>query len=188
MVVDIKSKTNGFLTGKMIVAMPDMADPRFTRSVIFMCAHDDKGAMGIVLNNCKDTKQAEPILAQLGLESDIKVYEGGPVENHRGFILHSADYKNDLTVPIVEGFSVTGTIDALHAAAKGQGPENLLFALGYAGWTAGQLDSELAHNAWLVVDADAELIFKTPREDLWLRTIQKLGIDPAMLHFSGGTA
>lgn len=183
---------NDYLKGKLLLAMPDMGDPRFSRSVIFICAHDKNGAMGLVVNQTITGIDGQELLEQFDIIPDqgfdIPIYHGGPVETSRGFILHSNDYLQSDTVPVVEGFSVTGTIDALRAAAKGEGPKHLLFALGYSGWTAGQLDNELQQNAWLVVDADPELIFTTPKDHLWAEALKRTGIDPAMLSPSGGRA
>jgi putative transcriptional regulator len=194
----IKPKdADGYLTGKLLIAMPKMSDPRFYRSVIFICAHDKNGAMGLVINNEMPGVEFDQLLRQLDIASDIKidleplqmpVMNGGPVENARGFLLHSADFKQVDTITIDTFFSVSGTIDALKQVAKGQGPQHMLFALGYAGWGAGQMEREIQENAWLVVDADPALIFQATSDEKWDMAVQKLGINPAMLTGEAGRA
>ncbi len=186
-----------YMTGKLLLAMPSIGDQRFDRAVIFVCAHDEEGAMGLVINNTMQGIDFSELVGQLKFESDIKVkfeemdlpvMSGGPVETARGFLLHSSDFKRDDTMKVDEEFGVTGTVDALKDVACGQGPKELLFMLGYAGWDAGQLDAELQQNAWLVVDADPALIFEGEPQEKWSRAINKLGIDPAMLSSSVGRA
>lgn len=186
-----------YMTGKLLLAMPSIGDQRFDRAVIFVCAHDEEGAMGLVINNTMQGIEFSELVGQLKFESDIKVkfeemnlpvMSGGPVETARGFLLHSSDFKRDDTMKVDEEFGVTGTVDALKDVACGQGPKDLLFMLGYAGWDAGQLDAELQQNAWLVVDADPALIFEGEPQEKWSRAINKLGIDPAMLSSSVGRA
>ena len=161
-------KQDHYLAGKLLLAMPSMGDPRFHRAVIFICSHDEEGAMGLVVNHTMPGIEFNDLVGQLKLESDIKVdFEelnlpvmyGGPVETARGFLLHSGDFSREDTMKINKSYGVTGTVDALKDIASGDKPENLLFILGYAGWEAGQLDSELQQNAWLVADSDPDLIF-----------------------------
>lgn len=188
------SDQSPYLTGKLLLAMPSMTDPRFERAVIFLCIHDDQGAMGIMINSEKREVSFDSLLDQVGIKSDINidvglpVMNGGPVDQSRGFMLHGSDFAQADTIKINDRFSVTGTIDALKDIVKGDGPENLIFALGYAGWSAGQLDRELQDNAWLVVDPDPAIIFAQDHTEKWARAISTLGIDPAMLSGAAGRA
>ncbi len=191
------SKDESYLAGKLLLAMPGMGDTRFYKSVIYICAHDDEGAMGLVINHPLESVAFDELLAELKITADIEVdlkalevpvVRGGPVEGARGFLLHSSDFKNPDTVKVDDQIFVTGTLDALKDVARGAGPERRLFVLGYAGWTAGQLDQELQQNAWLIVDADPDLVFDGEAEDKWERAVKKLGIEPSMLSASGGSA
>ena len=182
--------SSGYLAGKLLLAMPMMGDPRFHRAVIFLCAHDEKGAMGLVVNHTLSGVDFSQLLDQLKIISNIQVdlknlsipiMSGGPVEGSRGFLLHSSEFRQADTITINPSFSVTGTLDALKAIAKGEGPAHMLFILGYAGWGAGQLEKELQDNSWLVVDPDPDIIFATSPEKKWDVAIQKLGVNPAML-------
>ncbi|MCB9990014.1 MAG: YqgE/AlgH family protein [Rhodospirillales bacterium] len=188
-------KNTSYLTGRLLLAMPAMGDPRFHKAVIYMCAHDANGAMGLVINHTLPGVDLGQLLEQLNIHpEEIKgdvskpVMSGGPVETARGFVLHSNDFAQDDTIKIDEAFSVTGTIDALRAIASGTGPEKMLFILGYAGWGAGQLDQELQDNAWLVTDPDPDLIFGASAEEKWVKAVQTLGIDPGMLSGEAGNA
>ena len=189
-----EESTDNFLTGRLLLAMPAMGDPRFHKAVIYMCAHDDKGAMGLVINHILPGIDLKSLLEQLNIDSDNTqtperpVLSGGPVETARGFVLHSTDFEQSDTIKIDDTFSVTGTIDALKAIGGGEGPEKMLFILGYAGWSAGQLDEELQQNAWLVADPDPDLIFESSAEEKWMKAVQKLGIDPGMLSGEAGRA
>lgn len=188
------SHKSPYLTGKLLIAMPQMGDPRFHKAVIFICAHDVNGAMGLVINHILPGVDLVELLAQLHIEDgtaqrqDIPVMSGGPVETARGFILHKGSFQQIESLKIESDIYVTGTIDALRAIAQGKGPDDMLFILGYAGWTAGQLDMEMQQNAWLVVDADPDIIFNSNPEESWERAIKKLGADPAMLVDSVGHA
>jgi putative transcriptional regulator len=184
---------NLYLTGKLLVAMPQMGDPRFHKAVIFMCSHDANGAMGLVINHILPGLELSELLTQLHIEDaqpddDIPVMSGGPVETARGFILHEGGFSQVESLKIESDIYVTGTIDALKAVARGQGPEKMLFILGYAGWTAGQLDQEIQENVWLVTDADADVIFNGDADDRWDRAIRKIGVDPSMLSGEAGRA
>ncbi len=182
------------LTGQLLVAMPAMADPRFTKSVIYMCAHSSEGAMGLVVNRMLDALTFPALLEQLGidvpraLDQPIHVLFGGPVETGRGFVLHSPDYRRDGTLVVDDGVALTATIDILRAIASGKGPRRHLLALGYAGWGPGQLDSEFRANGWLSVDADEDLVFGANLETKWSRAMAKIGIDPRMLSDTAGHA
>ncbi|HBR69260.1 MAG TPA: hypothetical protein DEA55_07790, partial [Rhodospirillaceae bacterium] len=160
-------------------------------------AHDANGAMGLVINHTLPGLEFEELVEQLGITSDIEirldsdsvpVMSGGPVEAARGFVLHSGDFSRKDTVKIDDLYSVTGTVEALKDIATGNGPDNMLFILGYAGWSAGQLDSEMQQNAWLVVDPDPSLIFHANPDKKWDMAIEKLGIDPLMLSSESGRA
>ena len=192
-----KLQENPYLVGKLLLAMPTMGDPRFHRAVIYLCAHDANGAMGLVINHTLPGLEFEELVEQLGITSDIEirldsdsvpVMSGGPVEAARGFLLHSNDFSQPDTIRIDESCSVTGTLDALREVATGKGPDQILFILGYAGWGAGQLDREIQDNAWLVVDPDPEIIFHPDPEEKWTLAVQKLGFDPAMLSGTAGHA
>ena len=186
-----------YLVGKLLIAMPSMGDPRFHRAVIFICAHDEDGAMGLIINHSMQGVEFTDLVKQLKFESDIKVdfdslnlpvMCGGPVESARGFLLHSSDFIREDTMKVDKTYGVTGTVDALKDIASGNGPSDLLFMLGYAGWDAGQLDVEIQQNAWLVVDPDPDLIFNGEPEEKWTRAVGKLGIDPGMLSGVAGSA
>lgn len=182
-----------FLTGKLLAAMPAMGDPRFHRSVIFMCAHDDMGAMGIVINNEMTNVPLSLLLSQLSMPvaddfNDFPVLQGGPVDTARGLLLHTSDVLKTESIRIDTDFAVTGTVEALREIVDGVGPDKKLFALGYAGWGAGQLEAEIAGNAWLVVDSDPDLVFRTPANDKWTAALKKLGVDPAFLSGDAGRA
>ena len=185
----------GFMTGQLLVAMPQMRDARFTRTVIYLCAHTSDGAMGLVLNRLVGALTFPDLLSQLGIDSvqnaeHIRIRSGGPVETGRGFVLHSTDYMRQGSVKIDEsiGIGLTATLDVLRAIATGTGPQHSLFALGYAGWGAGQLDIEIQENAWLAVPADFELVFKSDLDSLWDRAVRKIGIDVAKLSSVSGHA
>ncbi len=186
-----------YLAGKLLIAMPQMSDPRFKRAVILMCAHDEEGAMGLVINHSMQGVEFTDLVKQLKIQSDIKlrfddldlpVMYGGPVESARGFLLHSRDFVRDDTMPVGVRFGVTGTVDALKDVAFGKGPKDLLFILGYAGWDAGQLEDEIQQSAWLVVDPDPEIVFSDDPEEKWTRAIGKLGVDPMKLSAFAGNA
>ncbi len=184
---------NPYLTGQLLVAMPGLSDPRFAKSVIYMCAHNAEGAMGLVLNKQIESLTFPDLLTQLGIESasggiPIRVHFGGPVEAGRGFVLHSADYVQDATMLVDNAVALTATIDILKAIAQGAGPKQRLLALGYSGWGAGQLDAEIKANGWLNVPADDELVFGGDLEGKWLRAMKKIGIDPIMLADGAGHA
>jgi len=192
--MDTSDEKQLYLTGRLLLAMPAMGDPRFHKAVIFMCAHDANGAMGLVINHTLPGVDLSQLLEQLNLKPEehkapeAPVMSGGPVETARGFVLHSNDFKQADTIRIDDNFSVTGTIDALKAIASGDGPDRMLFILGYAGWSPGQLDREIKQNAWLVADPDPELIFISSPDEKWNMAIRKLGFDPGMLSGEAGRA
>jgi putative transcriptional regulator len=183
----------GYLHGQLLVAMPTMTDPRFARSVIYLCAHSVSGAMGLVINKVIENITFPDLLQQLGMETPeparrIEVYFGGPVEPGRGFVLHSADYVRDGTMLVGDQVGLTATTDVLKAIAEGQGPRRSLLALGYAGWAPGQLDAEMQANGWLNVPADEDLIFSRDAAAKWPLAVRKLGIDVAALSTDSGHA
>ncbi|MEM6901960.1 MAG: YqgE/AlgH family protein [Pseudomonadota bacterium] len=181
------------LAGQFLIAMPNMGDPRFAKTVIYLCAHDDEGAMGLVINKTLDSLRFPDILAQLNIESTIHVqhvpvYAGGPVESGRGFLLHSSEYEVDSTIQVDGRIALTATTDALQALAENQGPQHSLFALGYAGWGAGQLDMEIQDNGWLTAPATPDLVFDPQNETIWDRAVALLGFDPTFLSGDAGRA
>jgi len=182
------------LAGQLLVAMPQMMDPRFARSVVYLCAHDtDEGAMGLVVNKVIDSLSMQELFGHLKLEaSEIgrkrPVHFGGPVDPGRGFVLHTADYQEEATLMIGGGFAMTATLDILKAINEGGGPQRSLLALGYAGWAPGQLDAEINANGWLSVEADSDLVFDDDFDAKWQRALGKLGIDLTMLSTDAGHA
>ena len=188
-----------FLNGQMLVAMPGMADERFSRSVIYLCAHSQDGAMGIVINHPARKVTFSEILVQLdvlGSDADtglkvnhVPVVRGGPVESGRGFVLHTTDYFVDnSTLPIDDAVSLTATLDVLRAIAHGKGPRQAVLALGYAGWSPGQLEAEIQENGWLNCPADPALLFDPALEGKYEMALRKIGIDPVMLSGEAGHA
>lgn len=182
------------LSGKLLVAMPGMGDPRFAHSVVYLCAHSDEGAMGLIVNKPAPEVRFSDLLDQLGIAPapqmrDIRVHFGGPVENARGFVLHSADYTSGAaTLRVDAETSMTATLDVLEHIAQGQGPASSLLALGYAGWGPGQLEHEIAANGWLMCDAREDLVFGRANEHKWAAALKSLGIDPLTLSASAGRA
>jgi len=185
--------SSNFLTGKLLLAMPSMTDERFDRSVIYICSHDELGAMGLVISQPLEALSFKGLLDNLEIEANetppnITVHQGGPVEPGRGFVLHSADYVQESTLVTSETLALTATVDILRAIAADEGPKHHLIALGYAGWGAGQLEQEIQANAWLTADAEDEIIFYTELEDKWSRTMAMLGINVSMLSAEAGHA
>ncbi len=182
------------LSGKLLIAMPGMGDPRFSNAVVFLCAHSGDGAMGIIVNKPVPDLSLDDLLEQLEIDrgkgsAGVGVFFGGPVEGGRGFVLHSSDYEgNPGSLKVTEGFAMTATKDILVDIAQGNGPEAVLAALGYAGWGPGQLENEVRRNAWLMVDADAAIVFGPDIGGKWAKALRKLGIDPSMLSSGGGRA
>jgi putative transcriptional regulator len=181
-----------YLAGHLLVAMPNMRDPRFERTVIYMCVHNAEGAMGLVINKAVGSLTFQQLLRQLGIPkddaSDRRVHFGGPVEMGRGFVLHTDEYEQESTVKVRTGYAVTATIDILKAIADGGGPEKALLALGYAGWAPGQLDGEIQANGWLHAPADPEIVFDDELDTKWMRAISKIGVDLALLSGEAGHA
>ena len=193
--------TPGYFDGQLLVAMPGMGDERFSRTVIYVCAHSPEGAMGIVVNKPAADLSMPDLLVQLEIipeaEQDVgrdqgvaeQVLIGGPVETSRGFVLHSPDfYIHQSTLPIDDDVCLTATVDILRAIAKGEGPQSAVLALGYAGWSAGQLESEVQANGWLNCPADPELIFHSAFDHKYEMALRRIGVDPAMLSMDAGHA
>lgn len=191
----------GFLDGQMLVAMPGMVDGNFARSVVYLCAHSEEGAMGIIINRAANRVSFPELLVQLdiikedqaiglpGKAGAIPVLKGGPVETGRGFVLHSADFFVENSTLTIDGqVSLTATVDILRAIADGSGPSDAVLALGYAGWQAGQLEAEMQNNGWLNVPADASLIFDPALESKYERAVRNLGFDVSRLSPVAGRA
>lgn len=184
-----------FLTGRLLVAMPSIGDPRFERAVIFLCAHNAEHAMGLTVNRPVEGLSVRTLLKRLGVKSTIRapsdlVLMGGPVERDRGFVLHTDDYVNpESSVAVTPGVSFTATRDVLEAlAGDNSRPRRSMLALGYAGWDAGQLEREIRENTWLVCDADETLIFGDDHEHKWSQALAKLGISADRLSSEAGRA
>lgn len=180
-------------TGQLLVAMPHMSDPRFAKTVIYVCSHSEDGAMGLVVNRLIPSLTFPDLLNQLdiqtyGMENEIRVHVGGPVDEERGFVLHSPDYIKDSTVIVGSRYALTATIDILRDMASGDGPQQSMLALGYAGWGPGQLDQEIMENGWLSVPADDGIVYDNQLETKWERALGQLGIDPRLLSDEAGHA
>jgi putative transcriptional regulator len=182
-----------FLTGQLLIAMPAMADPRFAQSVIYLCAHTPEGAMGLVLNRPLRRPSFEDLLRQLDVAPlpparRIRLCAGGPVDNARGFVLHTTDWTGDGSLRVDDGLALTASLDVLKAIAEGGGPREGILALGYAGWGPGQLDAEIQQNAWLSVSADETIVFDGDHDTKWRRAFAKLNVDPLLLSGAAGHA
>ncbi len=183
------------LQGQFLLAMPSMGDPRFLRSVVYMVAHDSDGAMGFIINKRAEglslgdiLKDMPETVAKTGL-ANLPVYVGGPVQNDRGFVLHTSDYeKTHNTLSQELPIALTQSADVLVDAAHGRGPEKMRLFLGYAGWGPGQIEGELQDNAWLVCDANIAEIFTSQSDDLYEKCVAAMGIDLALLSNEGGEA
>jgi putative transcriptional regulator len=182
-----------FLAGQLLIAMPGIGDPRFERSLILVCAHDEQHAMGVAVNQpvagltVPDLLERLNITANLDVPPDL-VLLGGPVERERGFVLHTTDYRSqEMTLDITEGVALTATRDVLEAMASDKGrPRRSFLALGYAGWGAGQLEREIRENVWLTCAPDEELLFGSDHEAKWSKALAKLGVDPRLLSAQTG--
>lgn len=194
-------KNQKYLDGQMIVAMPGIGDPRFEKTVIFMCSHSSDGAMGFVVNKPASNITFKELLSRLDIipadnhiklpsEADhVHVMSGGPVEKGRGFVIHSADYfLKDSTLPIDEGIGLTATLEILRAIASGHGPRHVLLTLGYSGWGPGQLEHEIKQNGWLHCEPDDKLLFGADLGAKYEHALRKIGIDPRMLSSQAGHA
>lgn len=191
-----------YLDGQLLIAMPGMGDTRFERSVIYMCAHSEQGAMGLIINKTTPMMRFGDLLSQLDLHDekedtiepppellDMPVLFGGPVEQGRGFVLHTSDYfTSDSSLPVSGNIALTATVDILRAMARSEGPQRAILALGYAGWAPGQLENEIQHNGWLTCAADEDILFGVDFESRYEAALRKLKIDPAMLSSEAGHA
>jgi putative transcriptional regulator len=182
-----------YLTGQLLIAMPGLSDPRLSQGVIYLCAHTDDGAMGILLNRPLEQPSFDDLLRQLQIEPlpparRIRLCNGGPVDNARGFVLHTADWTGDGSLVVDDTLALTASLDVLKAIATGGGPREGLLALGYVGWGPGQLDEEIQHNAWLSAPADEGLLFDTGHDTKWRRALAKLKVDPLLLSDTAGHA
>ena len=182
------------LTGKLLIAMPGMGDPRFEHSVIYIAAHSQDGAMGLIVNKPTQSMTLADILdvpdsAIARQNASLPLHRGGPVEVERGFVLHSDDYRSDIhTVVFDDGFAMTATQDVLEDIVAGKGPNQALLMLGYAGWGPGQVEGEIAQNGWLSCDADLPLVFNKPDAQKWEGALSSLGVDPLGLSAIAGKA
>ncbi|WP_370303599.1 YqgE/AlgH family protein [Pseudooceanicola sp.] len=182
------------LTGKLLIAMPGMGDPRFERSVVFVCDHNRKGAMGLIVNKPAQDVRLADLFEQLSIQAetasgDGPVYFGGPVEGSRGFVLHSGDYSSKIqSLAIGDEFCMTATLDILEDIASGTGPERALMMLGYSGWGPGQLESEIAATGWLTAEAEAALVYDLEDSEKWGAALHSRGVDPLTLSASAGHA
>jgi len=185
------------LKGQLLIAMPQMNDPRFHRAVIFMCVHDQKGAMGMVINQPLPSPSFSEVLSQVGVQTDkpmpanimnMPVLAGGPVQGVHGFLIHSADFRQKDTIHVDDMFSISGTVDSLRTIVSGYRPEKMLFTLGYAGWGAGQIEKELQDNVWLTAPASYEIVFNTPANEMWETAFAAIGVNPVMLSGLSGRA
>lgn len=181
-----------FLTGQCLLAMPGIGDPRFDRAVIAMCAHDENGALGIGIGATIEGLTLADLLGQFDIDGgevgERAVHFGGPVEPQRGFVLHSADWTGQDTIDVAGRWALSGTVDILRAIATGTGPRRWLVALGYAGWSEGQLDAEMTRHGWFNVAGDRKLLFETDTDARWERGFEQMGIDPRLLATQAGQA
>lgn len=181
------------LSGKLLIAMPGMGDPRFMHAVVFLSSHSEEGTMGLVINKPTDGLSLTDVLDQLSSATkaakQLSVHIGGPVETGRGFVLHSDEYRSAMaTLRVDGGFGLTATLDVLEDIARDKGPEKAMLMLGYAGWGPGQLEREIAQNGWLIADANFELVFELPDADKWSAALNSLNIDPLLLSAEAGRA
>ena len=185
-----------FLSGKLLLAMPGMADPRFERAVIALCVHDENGAIGVGIGHKRSGLRFRSLLKQLDIDPgeapDRAVHHGGPVEPGRGFVLHSLDWGGQDTLqvngPAGQLYAMTGTIDVLKAIAQGEGPSKWIASLGYAGWGEGQLEEEMTGHGWFAAETDAATLFETPTDERWASAFKAAGVDPRLLSSQTGAA
>lgn len=194
-----KDRERGFLDGQLLIAMPAMADGNFSRAVVYICAHSPAGAMGFIINRPQAMTFVD-VLLHLDLldrndaimlpeyAREFPIQSGGPVENGRGFVLHSDDYLSDSSIPISDDISLTGTLDIVRAISHGRGPRRATMLLGYAGWGPGQLEFEIANNGWLNCPATEDIIFDRALEGKYERALALMGVNAAMLSADAGHA
>jgi putative transcriptional regulator len=188
------------LTNQFLIAMPNMGDTRFEKSVILICAHSDDGAMGFVINRTLETPTMQDFFYQLNILEkseaerlpadlhDAPLYAGGPVEPGRGFVLHSPDFSSSTTLKVSDDIYLTATLEILRAISIGQGPGKVMLALGYSGWASGQLEEEIAANGWLTAPGDPEIVFDCENEARYARSLQIIGVDSRLLSTEAGHA
>ncbi|CCM74704.1 YqgE/AlgH family protein [Rhizobium mesoamericanum] len=192
-------RERGFFDGQFLIAMPGMEDRNFARTVIYICAHSDAGAMGFVINRPQNLTFTDVLLHLEMIKDeeaivlppharDCPIQTGGPVESGRGFVLHSDDYLCDSSIPVSDDICMTATLDIIRAIFKGKGPKRATMLLGYAGWGAGQLEAEVGNNGWLTCPANEELIFDRSLDDKYERALATMGINAAMLSAEAGHA
>jgi putative transcriptional regulator len=194
--MDRKMAQPPFLSGKLLLAMPGMADPRFERAVIAVCVHDENGAVGIGIGHKRAGLRFRALLKQLGLNPgeapDCAVHHGGPVEPGRGFVLHSTDWGGEDTLQVnsADGplCAMTGTVDVLRAIAEGRGPAQWIIALGYAGWAGGQLEDEMTRHGWFTAEGRPAILWDTPTDERWGAAFRSEGVDPRLLSSETGAA
>ena len=181
------------LTGQLLISMPSLQDERFFKTVIYLCAHSKDGAMGIIINKKIDYDLYPDLLEQLGIDKPLDnkklfVRYGGPVESGRGFILHSDEIIQKESLTIDSGIALTSTAEFFENLSKGKGPKNSIFALGYAGWGAGQLEKEIIANSWMTLSTDSKFLFDEEVNNKWSQAYNLLGIDPNKLSHHSGNA
>lgn len=180
--------------GQYLIATPAMGDPRFQKTVIFLCAHDASGAMGLIVNRSKLDLVISDLLDHIGVEGDVKVadtpvLEGGPIDIDRGFVLHSSDwFRDDQTLKVSDALGLSTTKDALEALVAENAPDKAMLAIGYAGWGPGQLETEIADNSWLVAGGDDAIVFDTNMDSKWSDALSRIGVSPENLSALGGRA
>ncbi len=181
-----------FLTGRLLLAMPGMFDPRFAQAVIAMCVHDANGALGIGVGRLHDSLRFRAVLEEAeidpGTAPDAPVHIGGPVEPQRGFVLHSRDWSGNGTITVGELWALSFSTDVLRAIAEGHGPRQWLFALGYAGWGGGQLEGEMRQHGWHAASGRTAILFETPAAERWKAAWRAEGVDLALLASETGRA
>jgi putative transcriptional regulator len=187
------STDSAYLEGQLLIAMPAMTDPRFERAVIYVCAHSEEGAMGLVVNKLFDEIDFDELLTQLEItpgdsSPQLSVHFGGPVESQRGFVLHTSEYVGKGTVVVDDQVALTATLDILKELANGAGPKSTMLALGYAGWGPGQLEDEFSENAWLHAPFDEALVFDGDIDTKWQRALHSIGVNLSTLSGTAGRA
>ena len=190
---NMEHQHEGYLAGRLLIALPTMLDPRFSQSVIYLCSHNEHGAMGLIVNQVMEAVNFCDMLEAMNIKADYaqpkrQVHFGGPVEEERGFVLHSADYSCEETLEIKSGVSLTATIDILTLIASGRGPKNSLFALGYAGWGPGQIEKEILSNSWMTLSAARTFLFDDEVNNKWRKAYNLIGVDPNKLSQYSGRA
>jgi putative transcriptional regulator len=182
------------LVGHLLVALPNMTDPRFRESVIYVCVHNEDGAMGLVINRQVNYLTFNQLLKELDLlegvtkDKAMPIYYGGPVEANRGFVLHTNDYVHDTTLKVTSDISLSATLETLQTIADGEGPDKCILALGYSGWGPGQLDDEIKNNGWLTIDPGQDFIFDRNVDNKWQHAIDSMGFDMNFLSNDPGHA